>query len=94
MIGPVRDFGAGIAWKFARTVEQAKAQLPTRTKTPYNRFAEEVVEGFVDQVEEHRDTHPGPVDGDDLRTLAAMHDAQGRIVAALQDADAAGREDA
>jgi len=48
----------------------------------------------VGQVEEHHDTRPGPADGDDPQTLATMRDAQGRIVAALQDAYAAGREDA
>ncbi len=75
--------------KFARAVERAKAQRPTWDETPYGRFAEDVVEGLVDQVEEYRDTRPEH--GDDPRTLAAMRDAQGRIVSALQDAYAAGR---
>lgn len=78
--------------KFARAVEQAKAQLPTRTDTPYDHFAAEVVEGLVGQVEEYHDTRPAS--DNDLRTLAAMGDAQGCIVAALQDAYAAGLDDA
>ncbi len=78
--------------KFARAVEQAKAQRLAWNETPYDRFAGDVVEGLVDQVEEYHDTRPEH--GDDPRTLAAIRDAQRRIVAALQDAYAAGREDA
>jgi len=71
-------------------MEQAKAQLPTWAGAPYDRFAAEVVEGLVDQVQEHHNTRPGPANDDDPCTLAVRCDAQERIVAVLQDAYAAG----
>ncbi len=79
--------------EFAALVAQAQEPdlLPAQAETPYDRFAEEVVEELVDKVQ---DCDVRSADGDDPRTLAVMCAAQGRIVAALQAAYQAGREDA